>query len=79
MLATILISIGVVGFLISALMLRVILGKDEEFRGTCATMNPMLKERGIKCGCGKTAGTCGSDSTSKTVDDLSLPSIGSKN
>lgn len=79
MLATILISVAVVGFLLFALMLRVIVGKDEEFRGTCATMNPMLVEKGIKCGCGKTAGTCDNPQQESTSEGQALPSIGNKN
>ena len=48
------IAIVLVGFFFLALSLRIILIKDGEFKGTCASQNPFLNTEGNECGyCGK--------------------------
>ncbi|MFT7589559.1 MAG: hypothetical protein ACI959_001778 [Limisphaerales bacterium] len=42
-------SILIVGLAIVGLSLRILLVKDGEFRGTCATNNPMLKNQIGEC------------------------------
>lgn len=45
--------------------LRLLLIKDGEFRGTCASNNPYLNKEGVVCGvCGRKQGeACGKDDT----------------
>ena len=55
MLTTILLSILIIGIAVAGIAMRIIFVKDGEFRGTCATNNPMLKNQIGECTvCGKT-------------------------
>jgi len=48
------IAIILVAFFFFALSLRIIFLKDGEFKGTCASQNPLLNPEGEQCGyCGK--------------------------
>ena len=48
------IAIILVAFFFFALSLRIIFLKDGEFKGTCASQNPLLNSEGEQCGyCGK--------------------------
>ena len=48
------IAIVLVGFFFLALSLRIILIKDGEFKGSCASQNPFLNTEGKEfCYCGK--------------------------
>ena len=43
-------------FVFVAIAIKIILKKDGEFAGTCASQNPFLNKEGETCGyCGKTA------------------------
>lgn len=54
MLTTILLTIVVISLVLGLLSLRLIFVKDGEFRGTCATNNPMLTNDIGECSvCGK--------------------------
>jgi hypothetical protein len=55
---TIILAVGIFGIFFIFMCVRLIFLKDGEFKGTCATQNPALMEKGIDCGCGKKAGTC---------------------
>jgi hypothetical protein len=56
-LTTVLASIVVVALAFAMIATRIILVKDGEFRGTCATNNPMLKNEIGECTvCGKKPG-----------------------
>ncbi|TVR81542.1 MAG: hypothetical protein EA412_02625 [Chitinophagaceae bacterium] len=56
MLTTILFTIITVSLAIGMISLRLIFVKDGEFRGTCASNNPMLKNQVGDCSvCGKKA------------------------
>ncbi|MEX0968665.1 MAG: membrane or secreted protein [Bacteroidia bacterium] len=46
---TILISAAVMALIFALIAIRIIVKKDGEFRGTCATNNPMLRARGVDC------------------------------
>lgn len=51
---TVLLSISFVGLAIALLSIRIIFLKKGEFKGTCATQSPFLKNKGIVCStCGK--------------------------
>ena len=55
MLPTLLLTIIIVGFVFVGVGLRILLVKNGEYRGSCATMNPYLqKEIGNCTVCGKT-------------------------
>jgi len=58
---TVIATIAIVGAFFVLMAVRLIFLKDGEFKGTCATQNPYLKKAGIKCACGKEAGTCDND------------------
>jgi hypothetical protein len=55
---TILLAVGVLALFFVGLSVRLLLVKNGEFKGTCASMNPQLMEKGIDCACGKKAGEC---------------------
>ena len=63
--AVVLLSIGLVATFFILMSVRILLVKNGEFRGTCASQSPWLNKEGAACGyCGKTlsAGeTCGRD------------------
>ncbi|MEX0813626.1 MAG: hypothetical protein WD048_15515 [Chitinophagales bacterium] len=53
-LTTLLLSIGIIGLAFALIGIRILLVKDGEFKGTCATNNPMLKNEIGECTvCGK--------------------------
>jgi hypothetical protein len=54
---TILLAIGILGAAVVLLSLRVLLVRDGEFPGTCASNNPYLRNRVGECwACGKGEG-----------------------
>lgn len=51
----VLLTIGVFALFFVGLSIRILLKKDGEFKGTCASQNPYLNKEGAACGfCGKT-------------------------
>ncbi len=46
---TVLLALLIVGLAVVGLSLRILLVKGGEFRGTCATNNPMLKDKVGNC------------------------------
>ena len=62
---TILLSVVILGFAFAMIATRILLVKDGEFRGTCSSNNPYLKNELGECTvCGKKAGEpCQADST----------------
>lgn len=51
----VLLTIGIFALFFVGLSVRIILKKDGEFKGTCASQNPYLNKDGAACGfCGKT-------------------------
>lgn len=76
--AVFLLTIGIFALFFLLMSVRLIFLKNGEFRGTCATQNPLLAKEGITCGyCGKIVGegdtTCGDPEKGKLA---SLPVIG---
>jgi hypothetical protein len=57
---TILLAVGVMAAFFALMSVRLLLVKDGEFKGTCATQSSALRENGVDCIiCGKKAGeTC---------------------
>jgi len=53
---TTLITIGFIAFFFFLMSVRLIFKKDGEFKGTCASQNPLLVKQGITCG-----GSCSHD------------------
>ncbi|MBF25969.1 MAG: membrane or secreted protein [Flavobacteriales bacterium] len=55
--STIIISILLIGLSIAGIAIKIIMKKDGEFSGTCASNNPMLNKNGEKCSyCGAEPG-----------------------
>jgi len=53
MLLTILISIAFLALAFAGIAVKILLKKDGQFAGTCASNNPLLQEQGASCGlCG---------------------------
>jgi len=51
----VLLGIGIFALFFVGLSVRILLKKDGEFKGTCASQNPYLNKDGQACGfCGKT-------------------------
>jgi hypothetical protein len=56
--ATVLLAIGFIGLFFVLMSVRLILKKNGEFKGTCASQSPFLNKEGTTCGyCGKTVGS----------------------
>jgi len=60
-LVTLLAAVGIVGLAIAMLAIKIILKKNGEFAGTCATNSPFLNKEGATCG------VCGKEVTADTV------------
>ncbi len=56
--ATLFLTIGLIGIFFVFMSVRLLFIKNGEFRGTCASQNVGLANQGITCACGKEAGTC---------------------
>jgi hypothetical protein len=53
--SVLLITIGFIGLFFILMSVRILLVKNGEFRGTCASQSPWLNKEGVTCGyCGKT-------------------------
>ena len=53
--ATVLLGIGFIALFFILMSVRLILKKNGEFKGTCASQSPFLNKEGATCGyCGKT-------------------------
>lgn len=53
--ATVLLGIGLLAVFFVLMSVRILLKKNGEFKGTCASQNPFLNKEGAACGfCGKT-------------------------
>lgn len=51
--AVILLAIGFLALCMAGIGVKILLKKDGEFAGTCASNNPLLEEEGASCGvCG---------------------------
>ncbi len=72
--ATFLLTTGFLLLFIVLMSVRLLLLDKGEFRGTCATQNPFLQRKGLKCGCGKEPGTC--DSAQSSGQPSEMPRIG---
>ena len=62
--ATILVAIGFIALVFGGMAIRILLVKDGQFKGTCASQSPFLKSELGECSvCGKTVGDgdCGMD------------------
>ncbi len=55
---TVLLAIGILALFFVGLSVRLILLKDGQFKGTCASQNPLLMQKGVDCACGKKVGEC---------------------
>ncbi len=53
--ATVLLGIGFLALFFVLMSVRILLKKNGEFKGTCASQSPFLNKEGATCGfCGKT-------------------------
>ncbi len=62
--ATVLLAIALVGIFFVFISVRLIFIKGGEFKGTCASKNPLLNPDGSDCFCGKKVGECKTETTS---------------
>lgn len=61
--ATFLLAFVLIGSFFVLMSVRILFLKNGEFKGTCASQNPFLVKEGATCSyCGKTAGSCETDS-----------------
>lgn len=60
---TTLITIGLIAIFFLLMSVRILLKKDGEFKGTCASQNPYLVKMGITC-----TGPCGHDEACEFKD-----------
>ena len=52
--ATVFLAIGLVGIFFIGMSVRLLLVKNGEFKGTCASQSPFLNKEGVTCNyCGK--------------------------
>lgn len=45
----VLVAIGMLALAFAGIAIKILLKKDGEFSGTCASNNPMLQEEGVGC------------------------------
>jgi len=68
---TVLIAIGFIGLFFVLMSVRLIFIKNGEFKGTCASQSPFLKNAGGKCGfCGKEVGECENEDNLTEVEKV---------
>jgi hypothetical protein len=73
--ALVFLSIGFVALFFIFMSLRILLVKNGEFRGTCASQSPWLNKEGVTCGyCGKTL-SAGESCGKEESDVEQLPEI----
>ena len=54
---TLFLTVGLIAIFFIFMSVRLILLKNGEFKGTCASQSPFLNKEGVRCGmCGKTVG-----------------------
>ena len=52
-------ALGFIGIYFVLMSVRMIFLKNGQFKGTCASQSPYLKQEGATCGfCGKDVGSC---------------------
>ena len=60
-------ALGFMGIYFVLMSVRMIFLKDGQFKGTCASQSPYLKQEGATCGfCGKDVGSCEDDEEEET-------------
>jgi hypothetical protein len=60
-------ALGFMGIYFVLMSVRMIFLKDGQFKGTCASQSPFLKQEGATCGfCGKDVGSCEDDEEEET-------------
>ena len=73
-LLTTLIAVLVLTLGFAGIAIRVLANKDDSFRGTCATNNQALKERGVECEvCGGDADKCASTRNAQQETSAAQP------
>lgn len=74
---TFLFTISIFALFFVFLGLRLLFGKDESVRGTCASQSPFLREEGAVCGfCGKPINDCPKDKKADSkAEPTPLPKI----
>lgn len=66
-----LLVIGLLALAFAGIAVKILLKKDGQFAGTCASNNPMLNEEGATCG------VCGARPEEKCKkDETGLPQVG---
>ncbi len=50
---TFLFTVGIIAVFFLLMSVRLLFVKKGEFKGTCASQSPFLRNQGITCGCGK--------------------------
>lgn len=77
--AVFLLTLGIFALFFILMSVRLLLVKNGEFRGTCATQSPFLAKEGITCGyCGKVIGEgdpCGDPEKEKANAIAEMPEI----
>lgn len=59
----ILLSIGIMVIAVAGIAVKILLKKDGQFAGTCASNNPVLREEGVSCS------ICGAKPTEQCKND----------
>lgn len=69
--ATVILAIALVGIFFIGMSVRLLLVKNGEFKGTCASQNPYLQKEGSTCGyCGKPVGSCENEEETNQVEKV---------
>ncbi len=69
--ATVILAIALVGLFFVGMSVRLLLLKNGEFKGTCASQNPYLQKQGGTCGyCGKAVGSCENEEEANEVEKV---------
>jgi hypothetical protein len=71
-------TLGILALFFVLMGVRLLILKNGEFRGTCATQSPFLAKEGITCGyCGKVIGEGDACGDSDKAEPAELPRVGS--
>lgn len=72
-------TLGLIGFFFVLMSVRLLFIKNGEFKGTCASQSPFLRNEGATCGyCGKPVGNCENEEGNNDLGESEVNKVLSK-
>lgn len=73
------VTLGLMGLFFGLMSVRLIFIKDGEFKGTCASQSPFLRNEGATCGfCGKDIGSCENEDGNNDLGESEVDKVMNK-